>query len=504
MELRELITVLYTEEMSVDAMSVARILDGIIVGTSLPPTTMIDSVVALSDLNVLAHPAYASMVVAVPEELFAARKGEGDSRGGASQLWTSSLALLQGTILVVSGDSPELRDMLTSNGVTGILCPAVSPHALLPTLVGLLSSDQAAEDRLVTHGMKVLTQVARRGGVSAVMAELAHRIDGWGVLLDSQGHAIASSGAGTLHIEDAIAVALNRPVRVRHPGLQVHPVGQGEDLTAYLVIASRAGSMSRIRDLASQAAALLDLLLRSNDHIAIERLGREVMMQRLLAGDAASAETLLRRWGVFDDTMTAFVLSARSKSVDLERLLTRWFDDLGCAHVMTMHGDRMVALIRDDRAEMVADLVAKYASHEQHPLRCGFGTSVGFAALSQSMSEAHEAHATAVTDGRSVAFYAALPTVQYVLEHLGPDSSARLASVLDGLRDERGAHDELTRTLQVYLAEHGSWGVVASQLGIHRQTLSLRITRVEELTGLSMSNADDRAAAWLAIRALKR
>jgi purine catabolism regulator len=27
--------------------------------------------------------------------------------------------------------------------------------------------------------------------------------------------------------------------------------------------------------------------------------------------------------------------------------------------------------------------------------------------------------------------------------------------------------------------------------------------RVEELTGLSMSNADDRAAAWLAIRALK-
>ena len=490
--------------MSVDTLSVSRILDGIIVGESLPPTTLIDSVVAVTSLSVLAHPGYTSLVVAAPDELLNAQSDERRSGKKPSQLWESSLAILQSTILVVSGDSPELRTLLTSNGVTGILCPSVETSVLLPKLIGLLASDQAAEDRLVTQGMKVLTLVARRGGVSAVMAELAHRIDGWVVLLDSQGHTITSTGAGALHIQDATAVALNRPVRVRHPGLQVHPVGQSEDLTAYLVIASRAGSMSRTRDLASQAAALLDLLLRSNDHIATERLGREVMMQRLLAGDAVSAESLLRRWGVLEDTMTAFVVSSRSKSVDLERLLTRWFDDLGCVHVMTMHGDRMMALIRDDRADMIAELVANYASYEQHPLRCGFGTSVGFAALSRSMAEAHEAHAAAVIDGRSVAVYAALPTVQYVLEHLGPESSAQLASVLDGLRDEHGAHDELTHTLQVYLAEHGSWGVVASRLGIHRQTLTLRMKRIEELTGLSMSSADDRAAAWLAIRALKR
>jgi Regulator of polyketide synthase expression len=494
---------LYTGWVSVDVISVARVLDGIIVGESLPPTTLIDSVVALSNLNVLAHPGYASLVVAAPEELLEALGGGRAPLFGPSRLWKTSLATLQGTILVVSGDSQVLRSLLAANGVTGILCPAVEHQVLLPTLISVLASDQAAEDRLVTQGTKVLTQVARRGGVSAVMAELAHRIDGWAVLLDSQGHAITSSGAGTLHVHDATAVALNRPVKVRHPGLQVHPVGQREDLSAYLVIASRAGSMSRIRDLASQAAALLDLLLRSSDHIATERLGREVMMQRLLAGDAAAAESLLRRWGVLEDTMTAFVVSSRSKSVDLERLLTRWFDDLGCVHVMTRQGDRMMALIRDDRAEMVADLVANYASHEHHPLRCGFGTSVGFAALSRSMAEAHEAHASAVADGRSVTFYAALPTVQYVLEHLSPESSAQLASVLDGLRDENGAHDELTHTLQIYLAEHGSWGAAASRLGIHRQTLSLRMRRVEERTGLSMSNADDRAAAWLAIRVLK-
>ncbi|MEO7348879.1 MAG: helix-turn-helix domain-containing protein, partial [Terrimesophilobacter sp.] len=246
-----------------------------------------------------------------------------------------------------------------------------------------------------------------------------------------------------------------------------------------------------------------DLLLRSNDHIATERLGREVMMQRLLAGDAANAESLLRRWGVLEDTMTALVVNSRTKSVDLERLLTRWFDDLGCVHVMTMQGDRMIALIRDDRVEAIADLFANYASHEQHPLRCGFGTSVGFDALSRSMAEAHEAHATAVTGGRPVSFYAALPTVHYVLGHLGPESSAQLARVLDGIREEHGAHGELTQTLQAYLAENGSWGVAAHRLGIHRQTLAMRMKRIEELTGLSLTDPDDRAAAWLAIRALK-
>ena len=499
-----MITILYTRCMAVDAMSVARLLDGVVVGESLPPTTLIDSVVALSDLKVLAHPGYASLVVAEPGDLLEPSGDGKSSPSKAPRKWMSSLEVLRSTILVVGGESPELRDLLMNHGLTGILCPPTAPAVLLPQLSGYLATDQAAEDRLVTQGTKVLTQVARRGGVPAVMAELAHRIDGWAVLLDSQGHAISSSGAGTLHIHDATAVALHRPVRVRHPGLQVHPVGQGEDLTAYLVIASRADSMSRIRDLASQAAALRDLLLRTNDHIATERLGREVMMERLLAGDAARAESLLRRWGVLEDTMTAFVVSSRSNSVDLERLLTRWLDELGCVHVMTMQGDRMIALIRDDRADMIADLVAGYASHEHHPLRCGFGTSVGFDALARSMAEAHEAHATAVADGRSVAFYSALPTVEYVLERLGAESSAQLASVLDGLRDGHGVHDELIETLQAYLAEHGSWGVAASRLGIHRQTLSVRMKRVEELTGLSMSDPDDRAAAWLAIRALKR
>ncbi len=60
----------------------------------------------------------------------------------------------------------------------------------------------------MTTGAKVLTQVARRGEVVAMVAELAHRIDGWVVLLDAHGQLITTAGAGGLHVRDAVAVAL--------------------------------------------------------------------------------------------------------------------------------------------------------------------------------------------------------------------------------------------------------------------------------------------------------
>lgn len=468
-------------------------LAGTLVGTSVSPGAPVDSAVPAQDFTVHAHPNFASLVVATPAEL-RTLLDPADPRHDA----------VRKAVVVTTEDSEAVRRLIEAAAATAILCPGSDARVLHPTLVALLSTDQAAEDRLVTSGMKVLTQVARRGGVNAVIAELALRIDGWAVLLDGQGHPIASAGAGALHVQDATAVAFRRPVRVRHPGLQVHPVGPNEDLTAYLVIASPERSMSRNRDLASQAAALLDLILRTHDHTTTERLGREVMITTLVAGTPAAAASLLQRWGVHETALTAFVLSSRSKAVDLERLVTRWFDELGWVHVMTTVNGRVLGFVRDDHVADIATWVEKYANDVQIPLRFGIGSSAGIDVLGRSASEARQAHDVAVTDGRPVARYRALPTVRYVLDRLDDDGTAQIANALDGLRDGGGRHGDLTRTLRVYLAEHGSWGVTATQLGIHRQTLTSRIQRIEELTGLSMSDPDDRTAAWLAIRALER
>lgn len=88
-----------------------------------------------------------------------------------------------------------------------------------------------------------------------------------------------------------------------------------------------------------------------------------------------------------------------------------------------------------------------------------------------------------------------MPTVDLVLDRLAPGDARTLAALVDPL------DDDLVDTLHTFLAENGAWGAAAARLGVHRQTLAARVRRIEHVTGLSMSSADDRAAAWLALRA---
>jgi purine catabolism regulator len=487
------IIISYTLAVARDLSSIVHVLDGELrLAVGLAPSTPVDAAVRLSEFAVVGHPNYATLVVgsagALEDALLA-----GDDRTAA----------LSDAVLVAGAPHAGLRELIADLGVGAILTPEPNDELVHARLVALLSADQAAEDRLVTTGTKVLTQVARRGGAEAVIAQLAHRIDGWAVLLDVHGQVITNAGSGGLHVKDAVAVAFNRPVRVRHPGLQVHPVGPGEDLTAYLVISSREHSTSYSRDLASQAAALLDLILRRHDHTGTERLGREVMIDTLLAG-GPTASALLRRWGVHESSLTCFMLTARTKSVDLERLVTRWLDELGVVHVMTESHGSVLGFLRDDQADALGSRVESFVDEAGMPLRLGLGAPAVTDAVARSASEARQAHEVAVANARPVVRYRALPTVAYVLDRLDSPDGKRLADVLSPLRDDAGEHGELTRTLRVYLAEHGALGITASRLGVHRQTLASRIRSIEDRTGLSMSSPDDRAAAWLALRALER
>lgn len=59
----------------------------------------------------------------------------------------------------------------------------------------------------------------------------------------------------------------------------------------------------------------------------------------------------------------------------------------------------------------------------------------------------------------------------------------------------------LRQSLRTLLEHGGRSGPAADALGVHRNTLSTRIRRAEELTGRSLNRADDRAELWLALRA---
>ncbi|NEB48066.1 helix-turn-helix domain-containing protein, partial [Streptomyces sp. SID339] len=62
------------------------------------------------------------------------------------------------------------------------------------------------------------------------------------------------------------------------------------------------------------------------------------------------------------------------------------------------------------------------------------------------------------------------------------------------------AHRELARTAEVFLDCAGQAGRAAAELGIHRQTLYYRLSRVEQLTGLDLDEGEDRLLLHMVLK----
>ncbi|WP_328343704.1 helix-turn-helix domain-containing protein [Streptomyces violaceus] len=62
------------------------------------------------------------------------------------------------------------------------------------------------------------------------------------------------------------------------------------------------------------------------------------------------------------------------------------------------------------------------------------------------------------------------------------------------------AHRELARTAEIYLDCAGQAARAAAELGIHRQTLYYRLSRIEKLTGLDLDDGEDRLLLHMALK----
>jgi purine catabolism regulator len=76
-----------------------------------------------------------------------------------------------------------------------------------------------------------------------------------------------------------------------------------------------------------------------------------------------------------------------------------------------------------------------------------------------------------------------------------------VAAVLGPLSESSSRAARLRDTLFAYLRNDRSWVEAAAELGIHRQTLSYRLNRIEQETGLNLAKSADISAAWIASQA---
>jgi DNA-binding PucR family transcriptional regulator len=67
------------------------------------------------------------------------------------------------------------------------------------------------------------------------------------------------------------------------------------------------------------------------------------------------------------------------------------------------------------------------------------------------------------------------------------------------LREEAGLRQQLLQTLRVFFDANCSLEAAAQRLGVHRKTVSARIGKISELTGLDFSTHDDRLIADLSL-----
>ncbi|HEV2778460.1 MAG TPA: helix-turn-helix domain-containing protein [Actinophytocola sp.] len=103
--------------------------------------------------------------------------------------------------------------------------------------------------------------------------------------------------------------------------------------------------------------------------------------------------------------------------------------------------------------------------------------------------------------GRRVGLRGRIRVEDHLMEVLlcrQPGIADRLRSrVVDPLADPD--HDELLRTLRTFVAHDYNHAATSEALHVHRNTVSYRLRRVEELTGLDLTTARHLALAYLAV-----
>ncbi|MEU0634432.1 helix-turn-helix domain-containing protein, partial [Streptomyces sp. NPDC005989] len=64
-------------------------------------------------------------------------------------------------------------------------------------------------------------------------------------------------------------------------------------------------------------------------------------------------------------------------------------------------------------------------------------------------------------------------------------------------------HKDLARTAEVFLDCAGQASRTAAALGVHRQTLYYRLSRIQQLTGLDLNDGEDRLLLHMALKSAR-
>jgi hypothetical protein len=411
-----------------------------------------------------------------------------------------------------AGPSPASQDEARRLRKLVAMCSHLSALASQTTdlvpIVEFLADSIGAGVAVVDRGLEVLA--------CARVAEPASII---GQLRDSAGN---SKLRTVLTAADRHRRALAVPDAKRgEEPVVVAPVSVGEDVAGYMLTLNSPdlGLTEDMRLLATEHAAMVCGIVLGRDLVVTAAAGRarqQLIEGLLLSRDREDRE--VERWARhlgLDRTREHYVMTiavpetrAGPAGSPVELLLARHAPDA----IVATRADEVVAIVparSNGRtpAEQGRALAQACAAGDGQALRAGIGNPCATAAeISRSYAEARRALAAGQRMGKAspVTAFADLGIHRLLLRvpEVG-DLRSFADEVLGALAEEEQATGiDYLATLAVYFRENGSPRRAAQRLQVHPNTVSYRIRRIEELTGLSLDVHRDRLMAEVAVEIL--
>lgn len=354
--------------------------------------------------------------------------------------------------------------------------------------------------------------------VTAVLGQLAQRLDAWAVLLGPDGRELATAGtepSPEARAELASLTGLLRPgpssaaAAVGELHLSVYGLGGKEPLALGLCAPHRDSIDGSI---AAVAVVLLSLLTERRA-AALEEQRSAALVRLMLGAPAAEGAALLdggaEGWAVVhgrrrrvragragagtdgreDDPFTTAALAAGlgTTLIDLSG------DELRALVPVPAAGDKA----RPARSAPATSAPAPAAQVEaQQGWTLGVSRPVPAGELDRGDAEAARALRRAVAERRRLVQQRD-GEVAGVASLVAPDEGRALARARLAPLDGR---PELLETLRMWLSLNGSWDRTAVALEVHRNTVRQRIARAGELLGQELSEQDVRMELWFALK----
>ena len=403
---------------------------------------------------------------------------------------------------------------------------------------------QLAEIQLSHDIHERFTKLSLDGaGIHSILDVIGSLAGGRAALYSADGYRIRGAGESTdgmpprIHLPAAVS-SMGREVRIsagRPPRpVDVVPVRAGADVLGLLAVDldQREGDVEgRVRALEHGSTVLALELSKERAAAEVERRLRGDLVEEVLAGglESEEAERIARQaerlghrlpqraWVVVleaDDDKTEAALAARGQQDRLDGALSGLVRSRLPGALTLVRSASAVFLVPDELASdllAVEKLGAQVLAAAAQVMKPG-SASVGIGNLANGVGELARSHVearqalrlTRRAGGRArVASYRSLGAFRLLLEVQSPDALRRFVNELLGslLQYAQSRDTPLLETLEALSAARWIRRAAARQLGIHINSMTYRVERIQALTGLQLDDPETRVAISIALRA---